>query len=221
MYFWISNKKYDRVCGKKSWGHVTLWVTQINYEKSKKKNRYPSFPLVPVIEEHGCNNIPKIHCKTSSVDVSHRVTRQQYNVIAQYLVGNIRNSVQSMRRYDPSWCWKSLAQEVRQKNDISKHKSKVRPLQPLLCLRHGRWVAVRPVIGHTPKTNITFLSQIRRWMFFHTTIFSKKGIFFEKTVKNCLGGTFDHVLGKGRRLAPKIYITFFYHKLDAEYFFIR
>ncbi len=52
---------------------------------------------------------------------------------------------------------KSLAQEVRQKNDISERRSKVRPLQPLLCLQHGHWVTVRPVRGHlTPKINITF-----------------------------------------------------------------
>ncbi len=38
---------------------------------------------------------------------------------------------------------KSLAQEVRQKSDISELRSRVRPLQPLFCLQRGRRVSVR------------------------------------------------------------------------------
>ncbi len=40
---------------------------------------------------------------------------------------------------------KSLAQEVRQKTDISEHRRK--GSRGLLTLRHGCWVAVRPVKG--------------------------------------------------------------------------
>ncbi len=60
---------------------------------------------------------------------------------------------------------KSLAQGVRQKNDISERRSKVwrgrgrNHLRPLLCLRHVRWVTVRLVRGHlTPKMNIRSIS---------------------------------------------------------------
>ncbi len=46
---------------------------------------------------------------------------------------------------------KSLAQEVRQKSDISERS--------LLCLQHDYWVTVRPVKGQlTTKMNITFVS---------------------------------------------------------------
>ncbi len=52
---------------------------------------------------------------------------------------------------------KTVALEVRQKNDISIRRSEGSPLQLLLCLQHDHWVTVRPVRGHlTLKMNITF-----------------------------------------------------------------
>ncbi len=65
---------------------------------------------------------------------------------------------------------KSLAQEVRQKRDISDRRSKswreVCPLQSLLCLQYGHWVTMRPVWGYvTRKIHITFISQITWWIF--------------------------------------------------------
>ncbi len=49
---------------------------------------------------------------------------------------------------------KNLVQEVRQKRDISELKSRFCTLQPVLCLRHSRWVAVRPIKGNLkPKMN--------------------------------------------------------------------
>ncbi len=57
---------------------------------------------------------------------------------------------------------KSLAQEVRQKSDISDRRRtkgwrKVCLFQSLLCLQYGHWITVRPVWDHvTRKINITF-----------------------------------------------------------------
>ncbi len=92
-----------------------------------------------------------------------------------------------------------MAQEIRQKRDISERKSKV------LTLQHGCWVTVRPVMGHlTPKMNITFFIKIRCRITFYSKSFSKKAVFSKKTVKNCFGGAFNNFLGKGGILRQKL-----------------
>ncbi len=102
---------------------------------------------------------------------------------------------------------KSVAQEVRQKRDISKGRSKC-PLLSLFCLQHGRWETVRPVRGHfTLKINITLF--IRNWMLniFLFNNFFKKAVFSEKIVKICfLGGgdTLDNFLEEGSILRRKL-----------------
>ncbi len=104
----------------------------------------------------------------------------------------------------PSTVKKSLSQEVRQKSDISEHRSKGLGAS-LLCLQQGCWVTVRPVRGHpTPKMNITFfLSQIRCWIFFYSTTFLKNAVFSEKTAENCFGGASDNFLRKKDVLLQK------------------
>ncbi len=51
--------------------------------------------------------------------------------------------------------------------------------------------------------NIIFLSEIRCWIFFNSTIFSKKAVFSEKSAKNCFGHAFDNFSGKGGVLRQK------------------
>ncbi len=41
-------------------------------------------------------------------------------------------------------------------------------------------------------------------IFFIRQFFFLKATFFEKTVKNCFGATFDHFLGKGGVLRQKV-----------------
>ncbi len=105
---------------------------------------------------------------------------------------------------------KSLAQEVRQKSDISDRRSKgwrgrtltlfaTRPTVSLYNLSgvilHQKWIW-------------PFLSEIWCQKFFYSTVFSKKSVFSEKTAKNCIGGAFHNFLGKEGVLTPKINITF-------------
>ncbi len=67
---------------------------------------------------------------------------------------------------------KSLAQQVRQKSDISWRT--VRSLQLILRLHHGRRIIVHPIWDHlTPKINITFFYHKLDVKFFYSTIFSK------------------------------------------------
>ncbi len=64
---------------------------------------------------------------------------------------------------------------------------------------------MRPVRGHlTLKMNIMF--SIRNLMvnIFFSTIFSKKAVSGEKTVKNCFGNIFDNFLQKGGVLRQKL-----------------
>ncbi len=78
---------------------------------------------------------------------------------------------------------KSLAQEVRQKNDISEYTSKGWR-GSLLCLQQGRWVTVRPVRGHrTTKMNITFFIRNKMLNIFLFNNFFEKAVFSGKTVK--------------------------------------
>ncbi len=76
---------------------------------------------------------------------------------------------------------KYLAQEVRQKRDISDRWSKVEG--GLLCSQHSHWVTVQlsGVVLHQ-KWVLPFSSEIRCWIFFYSIIFSKKAVFSEKTV---------------------------------------
>ncbi len=131
----------------------------------------------------------------------------------------------------------------------------IRPLQPLLGLRHSRWVTAQPVRGHlTPKMNIilfyqkldaeyflfvnffeksnifrqdgkklfwwhiwrffrgrrrlvqkiniTFLSQIRRWIFYYLAVFSKKNSNFLRKWQNPFPGPMSLLKGR-RRLGRK------------------
>ncbi len=102
---------------------------------------------------------------------------------------------------------KSLAQEVRQKRNILDCKSKVRPLQPSLCLQHVHWDSVRPIKGYlTPKMNITF--PIRNCMlniFLFNNFFLKKQNFLKKMF-------WEHIwqfFRERRRPMSKINITCF------------
>ncbi len=53
-----------------------------------------------------------------------------------------------------------------------------------------------------------FLSEILCWIFFYSTILSKKAVFSEKTAKNCFGGRIWQFFRERRRLTPKINITY-------------
>ncbi len=58
-----------------------------------------------------------------------------------------------------------------------------------------------------------------RRIFFYSITFSRRAVFSKE---NYVVGIFDHFsFWERMRLAPKINTTFFYHKLDAKYFFIR
>ncbi len=68
--------------------------------------------------------------------------------------------------------------------------------------------------------NLAFLlSQIRCWILFYSIIFLKKSNIFEKTGKNCFGGTFDNTFRERKRLTPKINITFFLSKIRYWIFY--
>ncbi len=68
---------------------------------------------------------------------------------------------------------------------------------------------------YTKNEYITFLSKIWCWIFFYSTIFSKKKT-SEKTAKNCWGGAFNNFLGKEGVLRQKL-TKLFYHKWGIEY----
>ncbi len=80
------------------------------------------------------------------------------------------------------------------------------------------WQFVRERRRLTPKINVTFLSQMRYWIFYYLAVFSKKKncIFWENSEKPFLG---PKSLLKGRGgLAWKMNITFFNGKWSFEYF---
>ncbi len=86
---------------------------------------------------------------------------------------------------------KSLAQEMRQKSDISERRSK-----GYFVCNTSNCVTVRPVRGHlTPKRNIVFFIRNLMLNIFLFDKFWKKSIFSEKTAKNCFEGAFDNFLG--------------------------
>ncbi len=66
---------------------------------------------------------------------------------------------------------------------------------------------------------LPFLSEIWCWIFFYSTIFSKKSVFSKKTAKICFGGAFDNFLGKESVLRQKLTLLC-YHKWGIEYFVI-
>ncbi len=104
---------------------------------------------------------------------------------------------------------KSLAQEVRQKSDISEHRNKAwKGLPYFVC----NTVAGSPCdlsgVILLQKWIQPFLSEIRCWIFFYATFFSKKAVSSEKTVKHFFSGAFDNFTGKKGRLALKINVTF-------------
>ncbi len=73
--------------------------------------------------------------------------------------------------------------------------------------------------GHrTPKMYITFLSEIRCWIFLYSTVFSKKISIFWENCEKMFWGHIWRFFRERRRLAPKINITF-YHKWGTEYFY--
>ncbi len=92
---------------------------------------------------------------------------------------------------------KSLAHEARQKNDISERKSK----DTLFATRLLDRCATCKKSSYNKKEYNLFYHAFGAECFF-STIFSKKAVFSEKTMKNCFRGKFDHFLGKGRVL-PK------------------
>ncbi len=49
-----------------------------------------------------------------------------------------------------------------------------------------------------------FLLEIRCWISFYSTSFSKKAVFSDKTEKNWFGGAFDNFLGRGDILHQKL-----------------
>ncbi len=76
---------------------------------------------------------------------------------------------------------------------------------PYFVCNTSNCVTVRPVKGHlTQKMNIAFFIWNWCWIFFYSTIFSKKAVFSEKTAKNCFGGAFDNFLGKEGILRQKL-----------------
>ncbi len=83
---------------------------------------------------------------------------------------------------------KSLAQEVRQKSDISEHRG-VSPLQPLLCLQHTQLCHCAPCQGssYTKNKYSLFYQKFDAEYFFNPQFFRKKTVFSEKTQKTVLG----------------------------------
>ncbi len=112
--------------------------------------------------------------------------------------------------FDQKEAKKSLAQEVRQKSDISERR-RVRPLQPLLCLQHVQlcYYCYLSGRGHlTPKMNIAFF--IRNLMlniFVFNNFFEKSCIFIENR-KKLFWGSIWQFFRERRRLTLKINITF-------------
>ncbi len=83
-------------------------------------------------------------------------------------------------------------QEVRQKRNISEHRS---PLSPCATFKGPSYA--------TNEYN-RFHQKLDAEYFFILQFFQKKTVFSEKTVKNCFGSTFDYFLGKGGILRQKL-----------------
>ncbi len=101
---------------------------------------------------------------------------------------------------------KSLAQEVRQKSDISEHRSKGWSGRPLHCLQHIQLCHCATCQGssHTKNEYILFYQKFDAKYFFIQQFFSKKAVFSEKIPKNCFGGAFDNFLEKEGVLRRKL-----------------
>ncbi len=99
---------------------------------------------------------------------------------------------------------KSLAQEVRQKSDISERRSFAH-FNPYFVCNTSNCVTVRPVRTHlTPKMNIAFFIRNLTLNIFLFDNFFKKAVFSDKTAKNCFGSAFDNFLGKEGVLRQKL-----------------
>ncbi len=103
---------------------------------------------------------------------------------------------------------KTLAQEVRQKSDVSNRRS-IRPLQPLLCLQHVQLCYCATCKGLTPKMNIAFpIRNLMLNIFLFNNFFQKKNYFQRKPKKKLFWGPILQFFKERRRLTPKINITF-------------
>ncbi len=97
---------------------------------------------------------------------------------------------QSLDKFTPSVTFKkSLAQEVRQKSDILDRRSKVRPLQPLLCLQHVQLCHCPTCQGssYTKNEYSLFYRKLDAEYFFIRQFFRKKLYFQRKPQKTVLG----------------------------------
>ncbi len=86
-----------------------------------------------------------------------------------------------------------------QKRNISERRSK--GLAPFnhyfVCITATEWLGTRKSSSYTKyEYSDLFYYKLDAEYFFYS-IFLKKAIFSEKTVKNCFGGIFYHFLGKG------------------------
>ncbi len=107
------------------------------------------------------------------------------------------------------WKGKSLAQEVRQKSDISERRSKgwrgLRPFNPYFVCNTSNCDTVRPVRGHlTPKINIVFFSRNLMLNIFLFNNFLQKSCIFRENRKKLFWGAFDNFLGKEVVLLRKL-----------------
>ncbi len=89
---------------------------------------------------------------------------------------------------------KTLAQEVRQKSDISERRrvegvayDATRPL--------GLWATCKGSSYTKNKYNFFYCHKLEAEYYFYLIIFSKKSVFSGKTVRYGFGGTFDRVHG--------------------------
>ncbi len=90
---------------------------------------------------------------------------------------------------------KSLAQEVRQKSDIS---------APLFATRPTVSGATCQGSPYTKNEYSLFYQKFDAEYFFIRQFFRKKLLFSKKTAKNCFGGAFDNFLGKEDVLRRKL-----------------
>ncbi len=105
---------------------------------------------------------------------------------------------------------KSLAQEVRQKTDISERRSNFAPFNPYFACNTSNCVTVRPVRGHlTPKMNIAFFIRNLMLNIFLFNNFFEKSCIFRENRKKLFWGRIWLFFRERRRLTPKINITFF------------
>ncbi len=112
---------------------------------------------------------------------------------------------------DKGWEKKSLAQEVRQKRDISEHTSKGwRVLNPYFVCNTSNYVTVRRVRGHlTQKMNIAFFIRNLMLNIFLFNNFFEKSCIFRENRKKLFWGRIWQFFRDSRRLTRKINITFF------------